>query len=394
VSGLSKTRFARVHDVLAEHVAAGALPGAVTLVRRGDEVHVDAVGTTALGGTDPMRRDTIFRIASLTKPIIAVATLLLVEECRVRLDEPVDRLLPELADRSVVRRIDGPVDETEPAHRQITVRDLLTFRLGTGLSFDALDAPAVRAVWDVAGFPEKHPDRTPDEWLRALGDLPLLAQPGERWFYNTGSDVLGVLIARACGQPLEDFLRERVFEPLGMRDTGFAVPEADLHRVATGYSVDPVTGELGSPSAPETLRAVPARPSPSGGLVSTVDDLFAFAEMLRAGGRHGSERLLSRPAVEAMTTDQIPAEVKARSGFQPGWFENRGWGFGVAIDLRRESLWGTPGRYGWDGGSGTSWYNDPGEDLTGILLTQRGSYPLASPVYLDFWTSVYQSLDD
>jgi CubicO group peptidase (beta-lactamase class C family) len=203
-----------------------------------------------------------------------------------------------------------------------------------------------------------------------------------------------VLIARAAEQPLEVFLRERLFDPLGMRDTGFHVPQDELHRVATGYVADPATGELGSPEGPESLRRPPVRPSGGGGLVSTVDDLFAFSELLRHGGRHGGERLLSRPAVEAMTTDQLPAGVKARSGFQPGWFENRGWGFGVGVNTRRDGLEATPGRYGWDGGSGTSWYTDPAEDLTAILLTQRGGFPLASPVYLDFWTSVYQALDD
>jgi len=219
-------------------------------------------------------------------------------------------------------------------------------------------------------------------------------QPGARWLYNTGSDVLGVLIARASGQPLETFLAERIFAPLGMRDTGFAVPAEHLDRVATTYSTDTGAGELVRPSGPEDLLTMPARPSASGGLVSTVDDFFAFTEMLRGNGRYGAERLLSRPSVEAMTTDQLPAEVKAVSGFGPGWFDSRGWGFGVGISTRKDGLEATPGRYGWDGGSGTSWYTDPAEDLTAILLTQRGAFPLASPVYLDFWTSVYQSIDD
>jgi CubicO group peptidase (beta-lactamase class C family) len=355
---------------------------------------VDAIGTTAFGGTDPMRRDTIFRIASLTKPITAVATLILVEECRLRLDEPVDRLLPELADRRVARTADSRLDETVPARRPITVRDLLTFRLGTGFDLAAMQAPVPAAVYGLVGFPDPHPERTPDEWLAGLGELPLICQPGERWLYNTGSDVLGVLIARASGMPLEDFLRERIFEPLGMRDTGFTVPAEHLGRVATLYWADPVTGELGAPDGPQTLAERPARPSASGGLVSTADDYFAFTEMLRCGGRLGSQRLLSRPAVEAMTTDQLPAGVKAVSGFSPEWFETRGWGFGVSVNTGKDSLESNPGRYGWDGGMGTSWYTDPVEDLTAILLTQRGQFPLASPVYLDFWTSVYQALAD
>jgi CubicO group peptidase (beta-lactamase class C family) len=395
MDGLSKIRFERVHDVLAGHVQDRLLPGAVTLVRRRDEVHVDTVGTTALEGAEPMRRDTIFRIASLTKPVVAVAAMILVEECRVRLDEPVDRLLPELADRQVVRSLDAPLTDTVPAQRAITVRDLLTFRLGSGISFgDPQRSPIVKAFGRVAGFSPETSELGPDEWIAALGELPLMFQPGERWMYNTGSDILGVLIERASGQSLEAFLRERIFAPLGMRDTGFSVPAEQLHRVATAYSTDEGAGPLVRPEGPEKLRTTAARPSASGGLVSTVDDFFAFAELLRHGGRHGSERLLSRPSVEAMTTDQLPEAVKAVSGFLPGWFDSRGWGLGLGISTRKDGLESTPGRYGWDGGSGTSWYTDPTEDLTAILLTQRGAFPQFSPVYLDFWTSVYQSIND
>lgn len=394
MNGMSTTRLARVHDVMAEHVEAGRLPGAVTLVRRRDDVLVDTVGATALGASTPMLRDTIFRIASLTKPLTAVAALILVEECRIRLDEPVARLLPELADPQVVRSLDGPLDETVPAHRGITVRDLLTFRMGTGFDFAAPDSPAAQAVLGLTGgFTGAGSDHAPDEWIAELGKLPLLCQPGERWLYNTGSDVLGVLIERAAGQPFEAFLHERLLTPLGMRDTGFAVPQDELDRVATGYLTDPATGEFGEPSGPETARTAPARPSPSGGLLSTVDDFFAFAEMLRHGGRYGSERILSRPTVEAMTTDQLPEAVKAVSGLLPGWFDSRGWGLGVGVGTRKDGL-EAPGRYGWDGGAGTSWYTDPAEDLTAILFTQRGQFPLASPVYQDFWASVYQAVDD
>lgn len=382
---MAHDRIGRIDDVLAAHVEAGRLPGAVYLVRRRDDVHVGTVGTLALGGTEPMRRDTIFRLASLTKVATAVAALILVEECRIRLDEPIGRLVPELAEPTVIRARDADLDDTVPAHRAITVRDLLTFRMGTGLDFS--DTPVTAALRRFHGFPAPH-GGTADEFVRDLGALPLLAQPGDRWLYNTGSDVLGVLIERAAGQPFAEFLHERVLAPLGMRDTGFAVPEQHLGRVAHGYLADHVTGALGAGVTPDALRTAPPRPSPSGGLVGTVDDWFALTEMLR----HGGGELLAPMTVAAMLTDQLPDAVKAASGFLPGWFDSRGWGLGIGVGTRRDGM-EAPGRYGWDGGSGTTWYTDPAADLTAILLTQRGQFPMMSPVYLDFWASVHQAVE-
>src|SRR5437899_6846879 len=215
--GLSKARLGRMHDVMAGHVEHGEVPGIVTLVSRRSEVHVDAIGTKAVGGSDPIRRDTIFRISSMTKPITAAATMILVEECKVRLDEPVDRWLPELAERQVLKRLDGPLDDTVPAKRPITVRDLLTFRMGFGLMMAPPDAyPILKAASEQQigmGPPSPLTLPAPNEWMRRLGQLPLMHQPGEMWMYNTGSDVLGVLIARSSGQPLETYLRDRIFEP-------------------------------------------------------------------------------------------------------------------------------------------------------------------------------------
>src|SRR6266704_835248 len=234
--GLSKERLSRMHEVMADYVERGDVPGLVTLVSRRGEVHVDVIGTQAIGESPPMRRDTIFRISSMTKPIIAVATMILVEECELRLDEPVDRLLPELADRKVLKRLDGPLDETVPAKRPITVRDLLTFRMGFGQMMAPPDSyPILKVASEQQigmGPPSPSTMPTPDEWIRRLGTLPLMHQPGDKWMYNTGSDVLGVLIARASGQPLETFFRERIFEPLGMEDTGFSVPATKLERFA------------------------------------------------------------------------------------------------------------------------------------------------------------------
>jgi CubicO group peptidase (beta-lactamase class C family) len=399
--GLSKARLGRMHEVMAGYVERGEVPGLVTLVSRRGEVHVDVIGMKAVEGLDPIRRDTIFRISSMTKPITAAATMILVEECQLRLDEPVDALLPELAERQVLKRLDGPLDETVPAKRPITVRDLLTFRMGFGQMMAPPDAyPILKAASEQQigmGPPSPSTLPAPDEWMRRLGRLPLMHQPGEMWMYNTGSDVLGVLIARASGQPLEAFLRERIFEPLDMKGTGFSVPAASLDRLATSYWTNFETGELELYDGAEggQWSRPPAFPSGAGGLVSTIDDYLAFGQMMLSHGKHASSRILSRLSVELMTTDQLTPEQKAVSGFVPGYFDSHGWGFGMSVVTRRDDVAAVPGRYGWDGGLGTSWYSDPREEMVTILMTQRAwTSPSPPDVCLDFWTSAYQTIDD
>ncbi len=399
IGGLSRTRLARMHDVMAGYVERGDVPGLVTLVSRRGEVHVDAIGVRTIGDSAPMQRDMIFRISSMTKPIIAAATMILVEECKLRLDDPVARWLPELADRKVLKRLDGPLDDTVPAKRPITVRDLLTFRMGFGqMMASPVAYPILKAANEQQigmGPPSPSTMPTPDEWMRRLGSLPLMYQPGERWMYNTGSDVLGVLIARVSGQPLQTFLRERLFEPLGMRDTGFSVPEDSLDRLATSYWTDSASGQFvvydeargGQWSRP------PAFPSGAGGLVSTIDDYLAFGQMMLNQGKYDNERILSRLSVEAMTTDQLTPEQKAVSGPFPGFFDSLGWGFGVSVVTRRDDIAAVPGRYGWDGGLGTSWYSDPREEMVIILMTQS-AWASPSPPNVYFWTLAYQAIDD
>jgi CubicO group peptidase (beta-lactamase class C family) len=399
--GLSKARLGCMHDVMAGSVERGEVPGIVTLVSRRGEVHVDAIGMKAVGGSDPMRRDTIFRVSSMTKPITAAATMILVEECKVRLDEPVDRLLPELASRKVLKQLDGPLQDTVPANRPITARDLLTFRMGFGQMMAPPDAyPILKAASELQigmGPPVPLAPPAPDEWMRRLGTLPLMHQPGEKWMYNTGSDVLGVLIARASGQPLEMFLRERIFEPLGMKDTSFSVPAPKLDRLATSYWTNFESGalELYDEAKGGQWSRPPAFPSGAGGLVSTIDDYLAFGQMMLSQGKHKGSRILSRLSVETMTTDQLTPEQKAVSGLVPGYFDSHGWGFGVSVVTRRDDVAAVPGRFGWDGGMGTSWYSDPREDMVTILMTQRAwTSPSPPDVCLDFWTSAYQAIDD
>jgi CubicO group peptidase (beta-lactamase class C family) len=394
--GLSKTRLRRMHDVMTGHVDDGSMPGLVSLVSRRGEVFVDTIGKMALDGA-PMARDTIFRITSMTKPVTAVAAMILVEECKLRLDDPVDRWLPELANRKVLRAIDAPLDDTVPARRAITLRDLLTFRLGYGMIMVFPDRYPIQKAIAEAGFAPGpvFPSFPPDELMKRYGGLPLLYQPGERWLYNSGSEILGVLIARVAGTTLGKFLSDRIFAPLGMNDTAFSVPEAKRNRFATCYigdhatqSVkvfdDPLTGKFSSP---------PVFENGSAGLVSTADDFNAFAQMMLNGGRIGSERILSRLSVELMTTDQITSEQKLGSELFFG--DVRGWGMGLSVFTRRDDVYTTPGRFGWDGGYGTSWYSDPSEQLTGILLTQRMmESPQPPRAFVDFWTSVYQAIDD
>lgn len=399
--GLSQERLKRLHEGMAGYVEHGDVPGVVTLISRRGEIHADAIGTLAVDGDRPMQRDTIFRISSMTKPITAVAAMILVEECKIRLDEPVDRLLPELSNRVVLRSLDAPLDDTDPAQRPITVRDLLTFRMGYGLVMAMPGTyPIQRAMDDLElgqGPPMPSIPPEPDEWIRRLGTLPLLHQPGEKWMYNTGSDVLGVLIARASGQPFETFLRERLFEPLGMKDTGFSVPADKVDRLATGYWTNFQSGvaEVYDPAQDGQWSRPPAFPSGAAGLVSTVDDYLAFGEMMLNNRTYNGRCILSRSSIETMTTDHLTPAQKAVSGLVSDFFDSHGWGFGLSIVTKRGGIAEAPGRYGWDGGLGTSWYTDPKEEMIAILMTQWAwESPSPPNICLDFWTLAQQAIDD
>lgn len=394
--GLSKERLARMRETMSGYVSRGEVPGMVTAINRRGETFVEALGVKTIGGSDAVRADTIFRIASMTKPVTAVAAMILVEECKLRLDEPLDKWLPELSDRRVLKRVDGPIDETVPVRRSLTLRDLLTFRAGYGFIVAApQDAPIQKALAEAGLAPGPTLAAiAPNEYMARLGRIPLAYQPGEQWLYHTCSDILGVLIARVTGQPLEAFFRERIFVPLGMSDTSFSVPAAKLDRLATCYQVN-ARGAFEVFDGVDTSRwsRPPVFAAGGGGLVSTVDDFLAFGQMMLNFGRLGRERILSRPSVEAMITDQLTAEQRAANdAFFDG---NRSWGFGVSMVVKRDSGTAVPGRFGWEGGYGTSWASDPKEGLVGILLTQvLWSSPQGPRVYHDFWTSVYQTIDD
>ena len=384
---LTRQGLARFSDVAAGHVGNDMVPGLVALVARGDQVHVEALGSLSMGGP-PVRQDSLFRIASTSKPITGAATLALLREGLLGLDDPVERWLPELAGRRVLRRMDGPLDDTVPAARPITARDLLTFTFGFGMVLDMFLAPRPWPVVAAANElhlatigppnPAEQPD--PDTWIAGLGSLPLLAQPGERWLYNTGAHVLGVLLARVAGVPFADVLRSRIFEPLGMRDTAFWAP--DPTRLATAYLPTPGGLEVWDPPDGQWSRP-PAFGDGAAGLVSTADDLLAFARMLLRGG----EPVLSAEAVTQMTTEQLTAKQKARDG--KGILDGRSWAFCQSVITEGPRA----GAFGWDGGLGSSWLVDPRRDLVVIVLTQRlFETALAPQVHRDLQAAAYAAL--
>jgi CubicO group peptidase (beta-lactamase class C family) len=369
--GFDPALLARIDRVVAQAVEHGQAPGVVAAVARGPAVHVATAGAMAVGG-DPMRRDTLFRISSTTKTMTAAVVLSLAEDGLLDLDGPVDALAPELAGRRVLRRPDGPLDLTVPAQRPITVRDLLTFTWGFGMQGAMFAAPEpwpiVTAAADrgLATFGPPQPGSTPDPdtWLARLGELPLLAQPGERWLYQSGSQVLGVLAARAAGAPLDDVLRERLLGPLGMADTGFHA--ADTARLATAY--EHRNGMLAVTDPPDGQWSRPPRfPDGGGGLVSSVDDVVAFGQMLLRGG----SPVLKPATVAEMTRDQLTAAQRANVWPGFSFLEGRGWGYGVSVL--------DDGRYTWEGGLGTTWSNVPAQDLTVVVLTQRAADETGMP---------------
>jgi CubicO group peptidase (beta-lactamase class C family) len=380
---------------MAAHVAAGRVSGLVSLVASGDGVHVEAIGKPSFADTAPLTRDAIFRIASLTKPVTAAATMSLVEEGLLRLDEPIDRLVPELADRRVLRAIDAELDDTVPANRAITVEDLLSFRFGFGSVMAPPDTyPIQRAEADLGlrsiGGPPWPPGAIDvDGWIGALGSLPLMYQPGERWLYNTSAQVLGVLLARACRQDLESVLRERIFEPLGMGDTGFTVRPDQLNRLTTFYRPDPETGELAVLDRPADSwwSTSPSFPDASGWLVSTITDYWSFVSRVFAGRNRNGEPILSSATVALMTTNRLTRVQRAAAAA----FLDRhdGWGLGLLVPAAGSRNEPFPTGIGWDGGTGTTWRSNPRSRVSGILFTQREATSPEPPVVIrDFWAGV------
>ncbi len=368
-------------DALAPHVDAGEVAGLVAVVGRGDDIETVVLGEQSFGGA-PMREDSLFRIASIGKPITAAATLTLVADGRLRLDDPVDELLPELASPRVLRELTSPIDDTVAATRSITVQDLLRSTNGHGFpsNFDVRVVPLLFERLH-QGPPQPQLVPPPDEWMAILGEIPLLHQPGEGFLYNTAFDILGVLVARASGQTFADLLEERIFAPLGMTDSGFTIPPGSADRMAAYHQRDE-DGTLVVSDPPDGQWVTePKFASGAGGLVSTAGDVLAFQRMLLAGGGD----VVPHPLVEAMMTDRLTPRIRATDTV---FLDGQSWGYGGGVDIELHTPWNVAGRYGWVGGTGTSAHVVPSDDSVAILLTQTGlGGPGGAAVLESFWAA-------
>ncbi|MDQ0462514.1 CubicO group peptidase (beta-lactamase class C family) [Caulobacter ginsengisoli] len=365
-------KLATIRPALQAFVDRGELAGVVTLVSRGGAVvQADAIGWSDIEAGTPMRSDTLFRIASMTKPVTSVAALMLIEEGRIALTDPISRWVPELAEPRVLRNAAGPLHDTVPARRPITVEDLLTHRSGLAYAFFS-EGPLQQAYDSAIGDPAMN-RLTPDQWLTALGALPLAYQPGERFHYGHSSDVLGFLIGRVEGRPLRQVLRERIFVPLGMADTDFWLPHDKRGRLASLYAYDDQAGGLGKVE-PEMYDAPPAYTPGGGGLISSASDYHRFARMLLGEGALDGVRLLRPQTVRLMRTNRLTeAQRQVPFAGMPLWQTN-GFGLGVSIaenPADNPYACGAPGSMTWPGIFGTWWQADPVNDLILIYLIQH-----------------------
>lgn len=360
---------AELQAIADESVERHGVPGVVAAIADPDRASVAVAGERAVGGP-AMTRDTVFRLASVTKPIIAAGAMALVDRGTIRLDAPVVQWLPELAELRVLRHPGAQLDDTVPAERPMLVEHLLALSGGLGFT-DDMETPLAAALTerlrqgrdDPAGWPD------PDAWLAEAASLPLAHQPGAGWTYNTGYDIVGVLLARAAGRTLGEVLAETIFEPLGMADTGFRLRPDQVPRTATAYAArGPGLERIDAPDGSWTGEI--AFESGSGGLVSTVDDLLAFGRMLLAGGEvpagAGSDgRVLSAASVARLLA---PGEPSAPDNL---FLEGQSWSLGGSVDVVERQPWEVLGRYGWIGGSGTALYVYPAARQVAVWLTQR-----------------------
>ncbi|MEU0791716.1 serine hydrolase domain-containing protein [Amycolatopsis sp. NPDC005961] len=372
-----------LRENLHRHVDEGTLPGAVAIVDRAGRPEVVTVGSVDVEGSRPMAEDTLFRFASITKPVTAAAVLALVDDGRLALDDPIGRWLPELADPKVVRTPARPVDDVVPAKRPITVFDVLTGQAGWGFAAD-FTLPAVQALFPVQGDGREVQSFPPaDVWLARLAEVPLAFQPGEAWLYDTCSTIQGVLVARASGRSLPEFLGERIFTPLGMADTGFAVGPDRRDRFTAFYKKTP-DGLVLADAPDGQWSMMPALPLGSGGLAGTAGDWVAFGRMLLASGAApDGGRVLSPESVRLMTTDHTTAAHRETGAL---FLEGQGWGMGGAVDIAAVEPWTVPGRYGWVGGTGTTAHVVPATGTVAVLLTQVGEDNPVPPEWMrGFW---------
>jgi CubicO group peptidase (beta-lactamase class C family) len=375
--GLSAEGLAQIPAALQAVIDAGDLSGFVTLVwRKGEIAQVNALGLRDIEGGKPMTRDTLFRIASMTKPVTSIAAMMLIEEGKLKLEDPVTKWLPELANLKVLKDAQGPLEATYPAPRDITVEDLMTHRSGLAYGFTSI-GPIAHAYEAALGSPLVNP-LTPDAWLKALGTLPLSYPPGERFHYSHATDVLGFLVARIEGKPLGEVLSERIFGPLGMEDTFFWAPPQKRDRLAKLYRAPPEGGPLEDVSLPLT-DAPPAFEGGGGGLISTADDYLKFARMMLGKGEVDGVRLVKPQTVELMTRNRLTDAQREIPFMGIPFWGGQGFGLGLSVitDPAKQEWMGagSAGAFGWPGAFGTWWQADPAQDMVLIYLIQN-SMPL------------------
>jgi CubicO group peptidase (beta-lactamase class C family) len=367
--------LAQIPAMLQGVVEAGDLSGFVTLIwRKGEIAQLNAVGRRNVEDNLPMQRDTLFRIASMTKPVTTVAALQLLEEGKLKLDDPITKWMPEFSDMRVLKDATGPLDQTEPAARAITVEDLMTHRSGLAYDFSS-QGPIAKAHTDALGSPIVNA-LAPDEWLKRLGALPLSYQPGARMHYSLSTDVLGFLVGRVDGKPFRQSLMDRIFKPLAMSDTDFWVPPEKRARAAQLYKLDTKLDKLvRAPWATFDRDGAPDFCGGGGGLISTADDYLTFARMLLNNGEVDGVRLLKPDTVASMRTNRL-TEAQRQHPFlgMPFWLA-MGFGLGVSVVLDAEKhQWmgaASNGSFGWPGAFGTWWQADPVEDLILIYMIQN-----------------------
>jgi CubicO group peptidase (beta-lactamase class C family) len=392
-SGFTEPGLQRLNERMREHIEGGEAPGIVTALQRDGEAVIHATGVQDLETGVPMAPDTMFQLVAMTKPFTATVMLQLIEEGILNRDDHIAAWLPELATPRVLRSIGSELEDTVPANRPITLHDVMTCRLGTGV---VLSEPGTYPIQDAQGEADAARADGGDAWIRAMGSLPLIHQPGEGWMYHTGDDVLGLLIERVTGKRLGDIFSDRVFGPLGMSDTAYYVPGDKRQRLATEYEFHPETGDL---MVSEGFRdrdwsTPPPFQTGGSGLVSTAPDLLAFGRMLLGMGTLGGVRILAGESVQEMTTDHIPATAKRASPGYGDFLGDDGWGHGVAIVNHKDRFGRSAGSYGWMGGANTHWHNDPAHDLTGLLLFQRHFTRFDDvAVRSDFWPLAYAAID-
>ncbi|MDE3738824.1 MULTISPECIES: serine hydrolase [Pseudomonas] len=394
-AGMSPERLQRLSSVLQGYVERSEVAGLVAMVYRKDILtHCDVLGSQDIETRTPMRRNSLFRIASMTKPVTSAAAMMLIEEGRLLLDDPISRWIPELGNRQVLRNPDGPLDDVYPAPRDITVRDLLLHR--SGLAYPVTASPSLAEPLSRFNA-EVLPTGNPDGWLRALGELPLLFEPGTRWHYGLSTDVLGLLIGRVAGCSFQQFLESRIFEPLDMNDTFFSVPVNELKRLTVGYVVGDQPNQLIVHDHPERRIWNPTGfPSGGAGLISTADDYAKFARMLLHSGRSDAGRILSRKSIELMTTNFLTPEERATPFMGiPGFWAAQGFGLGLSVidNTVHQATLGSIGQFGWPGAYGTTWLADPKEEMVAVLMVQL-YWATHCQIGQHFQSLVYQAIDD